>query len=121
MRQWPPPNASAALLIAQLIEALRLTPRRHYHYNPLKIPFTIGSSLASGKGLCCLFADGYMVEDAEWQTTTEPISSVSNGLLRSLTRRLEQCMWFAIMLSLAGEAASTTSQSRLGDGCWTST
>jgi hypothetical protein len=24
--------------------------------------------LASGKGLCCSFADGYMVEDADWDT-----------------------------------------------------
>jgi hypothetical protein len=23
--------------------------------------------LASGKGLCCSFADGYMVEDADWE------------------------------------------------------
>jgi hypothetical protein len=27
--------------------------------------------LASGKGLCCSFADGYVVEDADWQTTTD--------------------------------------------------
>ena len=24
--------------------------------------------LASGKGLCCSFADGYVVEDADWET-----------------------------------------------------
>jgi hypothetical protein len=27
--------------------------------------------LASGKGLCCSFADGYVVEDADWQTTAD--------------------------------------------------
>ena len=27
--------------------------------------------LASGKGLCCSFADGYAVEDADWKTTTD--------------------------------------------------
>jgi len=25
----------------------------------------------SGKGLCCSFADGYVVEDADWQTTAD--------------------------------------------------
>ena len=27
--------------------------------------------LASGRGLCCSFADGFVVEDADWQTTTD--------------------------------------------------
>ena len=27
--------------------------------------------LASGKGLCCSFADGHVVEDADWQTTAD--------------------------------------------------
>jgi len=27
--------------------------------------------LASRKGLCCSFADGHVVEDADWQTTTD--------------------------------------------------
>jgi hypothetical protein len=27
--------------------------------------------LASRKGLCCSFADGYVVEDADWQTTAD--------------------------------------------------
>jgi hypothetical protein len=27
--------------------------------------------LASGKGLCCSFADGSVVEDADWQTTAD--------------------------------------------------
>ena len=27
--------------------------------------------LASGKGLCCSFADGYVVEDADWETTKD--------------------------------------------------
>ncbi len=27
--------------------------------------------LASGKGLCCSFADGYRVDDADWETTKD--------------------------------------------------
>ncbi len=35
-----------------------------YANSPLKSWF---NQLASGKGLCCSFADGYVVEDADWE------------------------------------------------------
>jgi hypothetical protein len=39
-----------------------------YKDSPLRDWF---EHLASGKGLCCSFADGYVVEDADWQRTTD--------------------------------------------------
>jgi hypothetical protein len=39
-----------------------------YKDSPLRDWF---EHLASRKGLCCSFADGYVVADADWQTTTD--------------------------------------------------
>ena len=41
--------------------------------------------LASQKGLCCSFADGYVVEDADWMSENGPLSGA-----RAEGRRLQR-------------------------------
>lgn len=43
-------------------------PQGLYKESPLRDWF---EHLASRKGPCCSFADGYVVADADWQTTTD--------------------------------------------------
>lgn len=55
--------------IIVLLFSINVSPARdldgRYAASPLKPWF---DHLASGKGLCCSMADGYVVEDADWET-----------------------------------------------------
>ena len=54
-----------AALLAQALPVLGRDLDGRYRDSPLHDWF---EHLASGKGLCCSFADGYVVEDADWET-----------------------------------------------------
>ena len=54
-----------ALLLAEALPVWGRDLDGRYRDSPLHDWF---EHLASGKGLCCSFADGYMVEDADWET-----------------------------------------------------
>lgn len=54
-----------AALLAQALPVWGRDLDGRYRDSPLHDWF---EHLASGKGLCCSFADGYMVEDADWET-----------------------------------------------------
>ena len=55
--------------IIALLFSINISPAHdldgRYAASPLRPWF---DKLASGKGLCCSFADGYAVEDADWET-----------------------------------------------------
>jgi hypothetical protein len=54
-----------AVLLTQVLPAWGRDTDGRYRGSPLHDWF---EHLASGKGLCCSFADGYMMEDADWET-----------------------------------------------------
>ena len=54
-----------ALLLTEALPVWGRDLDGRYRDSPLHDWF---EHLASGKGLCCSFADGYMVEDADWET-----------------------------------------------------
>lgn len=62
-------NVIVAIILVSLIGCALNTVRARdvdskYANSPLKSWF---DSLASGKGLCCSFADGYMIDDPDWE------------------------------------------------------
>jgi hypothetical protein len=60
---WMTGLVGAAVLVALSVQARDLDGR--YTGSPLHEWF---EHLASGKGLCCSFADGYVIEDADWDS-----------------------------------------------------
>ena len=54
-----------AVVLAQALPAWGRDLDGRYRASPLHDWF---EHLASSKGLCCSFADGYVVEDADWET-----------------------------------------------------
>jgi hypothetical protein len=61
-------TAFAVCLLALPIGHASARDDGRYANSPLKEWF---DSLASGKGLCCSFADGQRVEDVDWDTSAE--------------------------------------------------
>ncbi len=55
----------SVILIALICAVFARDPGGRYANSPLKAWF---DQLASGKGLCCSFADGLTVEDVDWDT-----------------------------------------------------
>jgi hypothetical protein len=68
---WTAPEPEAAMNRLVLFAILFCGPAfarddGRYSNSPLKEWF---DRLASGKGLCCSFADGYVVEDPDWKSS----------------------------------------------------
>jgi hypothetical protein len=55
----------AVLIVAATVPVSGRDPDGRYRDSPLHDWF---DHLASGKGLCCSFADGYVVQDADWES-----------------------------------------------------
>jgi hypothetical protein len=63
--RWLPSVGFAAIVAATALPAVGRDLGGRYENSPLHDWF---EHLASGKGLCCSFADGYVVQDADWDT-----------------------------------------------------
>jgi hypothetical protein len=62
---WLRPISLAAVMAAGTLPAFGRDLDGRYRESPLHDWF---EHLASRKGLCCSFADGYVVRDADWET-----------------------------------------------------
>jgi hypothetical protein len=56
---------TSGVLVLAFIGAVQARDDGRYSQSPLKPWF---DSLKSGKGLCCSFADGYVVSDPDWES-----------------------------------------------------
>jgi hypothetical protein len=56
---------TVGILLLVLVGAVQARDDGRYSNSPLKPWF---DSLKSGKGLCCSFADGYVVTDPDWES-----------------------------------------------------
>ena len=63
--RWLRPISLAAVMAAGTLPAFGRDLDGRYRESPLHDWF---EHLASRKGLCCSFADGYVVRDADWET-----------------------------------------------------
>ena len=66
--RWIPLIGFIAAMALVTSPAVGRDPDGRYKDSPLHNWF---ERLTSGKGLCCSHADGYVVEDADWQTTRD--------------------------------------------------
>jgi hypothetical protein len=67
--RWLAVAIVAVIGLIVLLFSVRISPARdldgRFANSPLKPWF---DHLASGKGLCCSMADGYVIEDADWES-----------------------------------------------------
>ena len=63
---WRLTNLAALALYLTTLVSNQLNARDDGRFAPPLKPWF--DRLASGKGLCCLFADGFSVQDVDWDT-----------------------------------------------------
>ena len=81
----------AALIVCAYVTAAGARDDGRYADSPLKSWF---DQLASGKGLCCSFADGFKVENVDWDTQCERLGGKSaNARERAVGEQTQTCRY----------------------------